>query len=80
MATGGHITLNGVTDAELILILQAKEKDRTMSFNPQTMQPVQENRGGQVVTSVYNNVTLAWGNAAALRFIIELLQQIAPKA
>ena len=78
MASSGQITLNGITDAELIIILQAKERDPALSFNPQGMQPQQVNRGAAgMVTASYNNVQLSWQNPTTLKTILEVLQQFA---
>lgn len=57
---GGQVVLNGITDAQLIAILEVKEKHRSIAFNPQTMQTNQQQVAGQPPRQVYNNVTITW--------------------
>lgn len=71
---GGSITLNGITDAQLIIILEVKEKNPQVHFNPQTLQAAQQNVGG-TVRQFYNNATLNW-QPAGLQTIRDLMTRL----
>jgi hypothetical protein len=71
----GSITLNGITDAQLIKILQVKEKNANFTFNPQQMQTGQINEGGQM-KSIYNNVVISWGAGEGLKTVRDLLNDL----
>ena len=82
----GSITLNGVDDAALIAILQAKEKSPGLLFNPQLLQPapVQMRHPHQPAppntpqSQRYNNAVLSWGDVSALKTVQEILHRIQP--
>ena len=74
----GTITINAITDADLVKILQIKEKhERALQFNPQQLQPVSEPRpnapSGQVG---YNNAILTWSTEDGLTAILEILHAL----
>ena len=71
----GQITLNGITDADLIMILQHKEKNPHLGFSPQALQVTQvgappNNRPG------YNNCVLTWQNENVLRVVYAILDKL----
>ena len=68
--TSGSITLNGITEGELITILQHREKSGDkFGFTPQTLQPAQVAPG----KAGYNNAILTWGDAASFAIVYDLL-------
>jgi hypothetical protein len=70
--TSGSITLNGVDDATLALVLKFKaEHEGTFLFNPSVMQMV-----GNPNKPVYNQMTFTWSSQGGVKTIIELLQRI----
>jgi len=76
MASGnisGNVTLNGINDAELIKILEVKEKNPQVTFNPQTMQAIQQ--PGNPPRQAYNNVQLGFGpgGLSAVRDLLSTL-------
>jgi hypothetical protein len=73
MSVPGSITLNNISDAQLIVILQAKEKNPQLQFNPQIMTVGQ--RPGNPPSSFYNNVTVSWP-ANSLPTIRDLMTQL----
>jgi len=74
-AVTGAVILNGITDAEVIKILQTKEKNPIFQFNPQAMQNVQIQEAGQP-KSVYNNATLSWNAGDGLKAVRDLLSEL----
>jgi hypothetical protein len=75
--TNGSITLNGITDQQLIVILEAKVKnERVLAFNPQQMQPVNQGAPGKPAKQTYNNVSLIWQNEDGARVGIDLLKRL----
>jgi hypothetical protein len=78
----GSLTINGITDAELVTILQVKAKFPSMSFNPHSLQPLMQaapNNNQQKQTG-YNNAVISWVNHDGLSGALEILQALAPKA
>ena len=70
----GNISLNGISDATLIKILQTKEKHAAaLTFNPQTMQVVKPN---PQTPQTYSNVNIGWSDKNALSGVIEILKHV----
>jgi protein-arginine kinase len=75
----GSVTLNGVTDKELVKLLEIKMgHESSLSFNPSLMQVQNVPQPGPAgnVAQVYNNVVLGWANdngLEALRNIVNML-------
>src|ERR1700756_574354 len=66
----GTITLNGITDRELIQILESKIKnDGKFTFNPQLLQ-LSAGRTSQ--ETFYNNAIFTWINEEGLRAIHDI--------
>lgn len=66
----GTITLNGITDRELIQILESKIRNEgKFTFNPQLLQ-VSQGRSSQETS--YNNAIFTWLNEEGLRAIHEI--------
>ncbi len=77
VAITGQITLHGITDGDLITILQVKEKTNVLGFSPQTIQPTQAQAGpAQPLEPVYNNVVLEWGTNGGIEAVLEILNQL----
>lgn len=75
----GSIVLNGVTDTDLVRILEVKIKhERVVSFNPPQMQPVNTQQG-QTYRQVYNNVILGWTNEEGLKAVHQILSILLEK-
>jgi hypothetical protein len=75
MPITGSVILNGITDPQLIKILQAKEKNPSFQFNPQTMQSAAISEGGQP-KAVYNNAALIWHAGDGLKAVRDLLNEL----
>jgi hypothetical protein len=74
----GDIVFSGITDAELIMILQIKEKhEQSLDFNPSQMQPTQvpaapgNPHGGK---KFYNNVRLNWRGDNGLKAVFQVVE------
>ncbi|HEY2470770.1 MAG TPA: hypothetical protein VGI45_23455 [Terracidiphilus sp.] len=66
----GTITLNGITDRELIQILESKIKNEgKFNFNPQLLQ-LSQGRTSQETS--YNNAIFTWLNEEGLKAIHEI--------
>lgn len=80
----GSVTINGITDADLIKILQVKERyEGSLLFNPQQMQVgLEQPRPGQPPSpqpqrsTGYNNVILLWNEEKGLNAVLEILQHL----
>jgi hypothetical protein len=73
--TNGQITLNGISDANLILILQEKERLKSFNLNPQQLQ--QYNAGPNMVA--YNTCVLTWTNDEGLKAVHEVVGKLLHK-
>jgi hypothetical protein len=66
----GTITLNGITDRELIQILESKIRNEgKFTFNPQLLQL---NQGRTSPETCYNNAIFTWTNEEGLRAIHDI--------
>jgi len=76
----GSITVNGITDSELVRILEIKIKhEGKFSFNPQQLQVIQiPNRNNQPQTA-YNNALFIWNNEAGLEAVSEVIDYLIRK-
>jgi hypothetical protein len=82
----GSLTLNGITDANLVTILQIKEKyEGELEFSPNGMQPVFEPAPGQYPQPGrplepkqvgYDNAVLSWKHGKGLNAVLEILQAV----
>jgi hypothetical protein len=83
MATTGTITINGLTDDDLIVILEEKKKGKGLGFNPANLQQVQipapaqpgQPRGQQ---PGYNGVVVTWHNDETLQSVKAILRHLLP--
>ena len=67
----GSITLNGVTDPDLIALLNIKEKfPKEVGFTPNAIQTANNTN-----PQIYNNVTFTW-TGAGLEGVIDALKHI----
>ena len=75
----GHLILNGITDPQLVKILDVKIRhEQSLQFNPQQMQVQPINQGGKA-SSQYNNVTLVWVSENGLEAIQEIVHYLLKK-
>jgi hypothetical protein len=70
----GQITLSGITDPGLVIILKVKETHPGLGFAPQSMQPTTV---GNPARPAYNSVVLSWSNLDGFAAIKEILGQLA---
>jgi hypothetical protein len=69
----GSITLNGITDKEMIRVWEFKAQNgNAFTFNPQQFQLTGS-------PGVYNNVTFQWNGEAGLRVMHEILGYLLKK-
>jgi len=74
--TNGSVTLNALTDKQLVTVLEAKIRHEGMLFfNPQHVQQAQCNPPRPGVT-VNNNVIVTWNNEAGFKAAIELQAEL----
>lgn len=67
--SSGVLALNGITDQDLVRILEVKIKhEKHINFNPQQLQP-QHTQTGQF----YNNVTLGWNSDEGLEAVQKII-------
>jgi hypothetical protein len=67
--TNGAVAINGVSDQDLVKILEVKIKhEKVLNFSPQQMQP-QQGPAGQT----YNNVNLNWSAEGGLKAVHEII-------
>jgi hypothetical protein len=75
----GTLVLNGITDPELVKILDVKIRhENSLNFNPQQMQVAQASVGGKIISS-YNNVALVWANEDGLEAVQEIVHFLLKK-
>jgi len=74
----GSITLNGMTDADLVMILQIKEKhESTLDFSPQQLQATQTTANQPSPgKKFYNNVILIWKNNDGLKAVFQIVENL----
>jgi hypothetical protein len=74
--TNGNVVLNGISDKELLVILDVKLRyEGKLQFNPQQMKPVDRTTpGGQLQN--YNNVSLTWSNNSGVQAVKEILHKL----
>lgn len=76
MDISGSITLNGITDANFVKILQIKgEHGTVLNFDPRTTKPKTTTAGLQ---QGYDEVTLTWRDDHGLKAVVEILSAILP--
>ena len=76
----GVLTLNGVTDQELVKILEVKIRhENAFNFNPQQMQNAGMTNVGNKPSAVYNNVALHWPNEKGLAAVHEIVNFLLKK-
>lgn len=75
----GSVTINGINDKELIIVLEVKERhEGKMGFNPQQMQAA--NTAGNPLKQIYNNVILTWQEHVGLDGVKEILHRLSTEA
>jgi hypothetical protein len=76
----GSITVNGITDKELVKILEIKMKhEGQFFFNPQQLQVTNVSRPGLPQESVYNNAVFTWGSEAGLDAVYQIMGYLLKK-
>ncbi len=77
--TSGQVLLNGISDEEMIVIFQAKEKGGgKFAFTPTNIQ-IQQGAAvpGQPGKQVYNNIAIHWNSAEGAKLVASLLTELA---
>ena len=76
--TNGQITLNGITDAQLILILKEKETLKGFGFEVHPLQRVAIVNTGpnRPQESGYNNAIFIWQNDAGLKEVMAVVGKL----
>ncbi len=74
MVRTGTVVINGITDSELVRILEVKIRhEGKFTFNPQQLQPQQTVVGGGKVETFYNNASFSWNAEQGLAAVHEIL-------
>lgn len=74
--TNGSVTLNGLTDKQLVTVLEAKIRhEGAINFNPQLIQQAQTNPQKPGVL-INNNVVINWANEVGFKAAIELQAEL----
>jgi hypothetical protein len=72
--TNGSVTLNGVTDKELVVILEAKIRNEgKIGFLPASVQQ----GGGSAANPLNNQVLVTWPNEEGFKAVVHLLADLA---
>lgn len=67
--TNGNLVVNGITEKQLVTILQFKlAHEGQLTFNPQTLQTA-----SNPPNVTYNNAAFTWSNEPQLKLVLELL-------
>ena len=70
----GMITFNGVSDAELVKMLEIKEKhESSLDYESSRTTPQQQMRPG---AKLYQNVTFGWRGPDGLKASLEIFQAV----
>jgi len=73
----GQLMINGITDADLIMILKVKEGSKGLGFSPQSLQPAQIQTAPNMQASPgYNNCILIWNNPETLKSVYTILHKL----
>jgi hypothetical protein len=75
MPVTGTITVNGITDEELIKILEIKLKHKAMEFSPSQLQVQKQ----QNQPTRYNAATFTWQDPAGLEGVHQVLGMLLKK-
>jgi P pilus assembly chaperone PapD len=76
--TNGSVTLNGVTDKQLVAVLEAKiHHEGKVFFNPQQVQQVPAQQPNPEGKTLNNNVVVSWHNEEGFKAAIELQARLA---
>jgi hypothetical protein len=73
----GTVTINGVSDTDLVKVLDIKIKHETsVFFNPQQLQAVTQ---GNPPRQIYNNVVLNWQNEDGMFAVHKIISVLLKK-
>ncbi|QEE27281.1 hypothetical protein FTW19_04195 [Terriglobus albidus] len=76
--TSGSVTLNGLDDKQLVVVLEAKIRNEgKLFFNPQHIQQLPANPARPGGTMLNNNVIVSWQNEEGFKAGIEMQAQLA---
>jgi hypothetical protein len=76
--TNGLVTLNGLTDKQLVTVLEAKiHHEGKVFFNPQQVQQVPAPQPNPQGKTLNNNVVVSWHNEEGFKAAIELQANLA---
>lgn len=74
----GSITVNGITDSELVKILEIKiHHEGKFNFNPQQLQLL-PNRPPNTPT-IYNNAVFSWNSEQGLEAVSDIIRYLLKK-
>lgn len=78
MVKSGNITINGITDEDLIKMLEVKKRHEVdLTFDPRQLQPVMEGPNQQQQHQAgYNNAILGWKTEDGLKAVLEILEHL----
>lgn len=75
----GSITVHGITDKELVKILEVKlQHEGQFQFNPQQLQVTNINQQGRVQTG-YNNAVFGWSSESGLEAVYQIIKFLLKK-
>lgn len=83
MAITGHVTLNGLDDGALIIVIEAKRSYPAFAFDPTKMRTeivTKDPETTVVPKQRYTDVTLTWSNTDGLRAVESLLGELCQHA
>ncbi len=80
----GNLVLDGVSDKELVKILEVKVHHERLEFNPQQMQIGYQQEAPRssrqpIQKQIYNNVVLQWKDEEGLKAIQEIVRLVQKK-
>jgi hypothetical protein len=79
MAYSGSVTINGLSDQDLVKILEVKIKyEKELYFNPQQLQPVQQ-QPPHGAAQIYNNAMFNWNNEKGLEAVHKIISILLKK-
>jgi hypothetical protein len=72
--TNGNLVLNGISDRDLVIILEVKQRhEGQLTFSPQQMQPGTQ---GNPPSPAYNNLILQWAGHPGVEAVKEILHRL----
>lgn len=80
LAYTGALNVNGITDKDLVKILEVKIKhEKSLIFNPQQLQPAQVQGRAQNDPQTYNNANFNWQDEDGLEAVHKIISILLKK-